>query len=110
MFTVSAIIFDANSGKITTEPVFRTDVMPGITPVSWDATSIIQGIQKSTEPFDDTLSLQSSVLWTNFKAGSMLNVSSLYSVTMDAIPEPSSWLLLGSGSLGLLGLGWRRSK
>ncbi len=81
-----------------------------MTPVSWDDASIIKGIQKSTEPFDDTLALQSSVLWTGFKAGDFLTVSSLYSVTMDAIPEPSSCLLLSAGSLGLLGCAWRRRK
>ncbi len=108
LFTVSATVFDVNSGKVTTAPVFQTTLTPGGTPVSWDETDIIKGVQKSTEPFDDTLSLQSSVLWTGFKAGDVLTVGSLYSVTMDAVPEPSSWVLLSTSLLGVLCVGWRR--
>ncbi len=104
VFTVSATIVDTNSGKVTNTPVFQVDLLPGNTAVSWDLTSIVQGIEKSSEPFDDTLSLQASVLWSGFNANGLLSVDSQYAVTMDAIPEPSSWLLL---SAGVLGFGWR---
>ena len=109
VFTVSATVFDANSGKVTTEPVFQQNLLPGITPVTWNKMSIIMGIQKSTEPFDDLLSLQSSAVWTNFNNNDSLSVSSQYSVTMDAVPEPSSWLLLSTSLLGLLALYRRRT-
>ena len=109
VFTVSATVFDANSGKVTTEPVFQQTLMPGITPVTWNKMSIIMGIQKSTAPFDDLLSLQSSAVWTNFNKNDSLSVSSQYAVTMDAVPEPSSWLLLSTSFLGLLGVYRRRT-
>ncbi len=110
LFTVSATVFDANSGKVTTEPVSQTNLMPGITPVTWNVASIIMGIQKSTAPFDDLLTLQSSVLWMDFNAKDILTVSLQYAVAMYAVPEPSSWLLLSPTLLGLLGLTRRRRK
>ncbi len=103
-------MIDVNSGKVTTSPVFQSNLTPGMTQVSWNVTSIIKGILKSAEPFDDTLVVQSSVLWTGFKPADVLTVGSLYSVTMDAVPEPASWLLLSTSLLGLLGYRWRRRK
>ena len=86
----------------------RRETWAVITPIRWNKMSIIMGIQKSTEPFDDLLTLQSSALWMNFNANDSLSVSSEYIVTMDAVPEPSSWLLMSLSLFGLFGLYRRR--
>ncbi len=108
LFTVQSTVFDVNSGKINDGPKFQVTLKAGATPVTWDMTKIISGIEKSTAAFDDTLSLQSSVLWTNFLANDRLTVESLYSTTLQSVPEPSSWLLMGTGILVASGYGWRK--
>jgi hypothetical protein len=111
VFTVNSFVIGQNGEGMLQGPMFQRTLTPAdIGQVAWDVTAFVGNINQSAGAFDDTLALTSSVMWMGFNNGDRLTVDSEYTVTAQPAPEPSTWLLFGTGLLGLLGCGWRRGK
>lgn len=57
---------------------------------------------------DGTVQLASSIFWHFNVGGVITDATDNISFQSDVVPEPSTFLLLGTGFLGFLGYGWRK--
>lgn len=84
---------------------FTSNLTPLGRSLTWDMSQL-----RNVTAGDHRLGMFSNVTWKNASVPDMVDVSSLYKITVAVVPEPSSYLFFTAGLAVLLGYGRRQRK